>query len=394
MHLFGICASTQRVDKGRSILDQIPQIQALKGNDAKVNIENVVRYAKVPLGLAGPLRIQGLGDTDGRFVAPLATVEPTLVASYSRGSKALERCGGVHFKVLGEGMSRAPDFAFADTADAIAFAELLPDLHEHFAQLAESTTRHARLQKLTPHIIGSNVHFHFRYSCGDAAGQNMVTIATQRVCEWLMESERAKELCIRDIVIEGQMASDKKPSWGNVREPRGVQVFVWATMYDHVCEEVLGCTTERLYKVIMMLKEGGIRNGQFGCNMIAANILAAMFISCGQDATSVAEGCWSHLTPEYDWTTRELKLTMFFSSLPAAVVGGGTFYETQQESLRLLRCQGPGGKRRLAGLIGAFALALDVSTSAAIANNTFAQSHAALARGKQTLSPFSSKEKL
>lgn len=374
---------TQRPDQDGSILDQIPCIRALKGNHDEINIENFAGYAKVPLGLAGPLKIQGTGNTDGVFVAPLATVEPTLVASCSRGSKALDRCGGVQFKVLGEGMSRAPVFAFADTAHAVAFAELLPSLHERFAQAAESTSRYARLQKLTPHIIGSNVHVNFSYSCGDAAGQNMVTIATQRACEWLMESSKAQELFIRDIIIEGQMASDKKPSWGNVKEPRGVQVVVWARLDDAVCNEVLGCTTERLFKVITTLKEGGIRNGQFGCNINTANIIAAMFISCGQDAASVAEGCWSQLTPEYDWTTKELRLTMFFPSIPVAVVGGGTFYETQRESLQLLRCDASGGKRRLAGLIGAFSLALDVSTSAAIANNTFAQSHAKLARGKR-----------
>ncbi|KAF1961048.1 substrate-binding domain of hmg-CoA reductase [Byssothecium circinans] len=242
--------------------------------------------------------------------------------------------------------------------------ERLPSLYKQFARDADSTSRHGRLQKLTPHIVGSNVHVHFRYFCGDAAGQNMVTIATQR-----------------DIIIKGQMASDKKPSWGNVKEPRGVQVIVWARLDDTVCKEILGCTTGRLYQAILMLKEGGIRNGQFGCNTNAANIIAAMFLSCGQDVGSVAEGCWSHLTPEYDWTTGELRLSMFFPSLPVGVVGGGTFYATQQESLQILECQGPGGKRRFAGLVGAFALALDMSTVAAIANNTFAKSHAALARG-------------
>ncbi|KAH8727422.1 putative hmg-CoA reductase [Phaeosphaeriaceae sp. PMI808] len=375
-------AKVQRTDKFDSLLHRIPHIQALKSEHDQANIENFVGYAKVPLGLAGPLRIQGSENTDSEFYAPLATVEPTLVASCSRGSKALHRCGGVHFRVLGEGMSRAPVFIFADTADAVTFAELLPSLYEQFARDAESTSRYARLQKLTPHIIGSNVHVHFSYSCGDAAGQNMVTIATQQVCDSFMVSDTAQRLHVRDIIIEGQMASDKKPSWGNVKEPRGVQVIVWARLSDVVCQEVLGCTTERLYQAILILKEGGIRNGQFGCNINAANIIAAMFISCGQDAASVAEGCWSHLTPEYDWNTKELKLAMFFPSLPVAVVGGGTIYATQYESLRLLECQGSGGKRRFAGLVGAFALALDMSTIAAIANKTFAKSHAALARGK------------
>ena len=378
--------AVHRTEKFHSILDRLPHIQALKSEKDKVNIENFVGYVQVPVGLAGPLRVQGSEHTDDEFCAPLATVEPTLVASCSRGSKALHRCGGVRFRVLDEGMSRAPVFVFADTADAVAFAELLPSLYEQFARDAESTSRHARLQKLSPHIIGSNVHVHFSYFCGDAAGQNMVTIATQRVCDRFIVLATARELRVQDVIIEGQMASDKKPSWANVKEPRGVQVIVWARLNDAVCQEILGCTTERLYRAILMLKEGGIRNGQFGCNINAANVIAAMFISCGQDAASVAEGSWSHLTPEYEWTTKDLKLSMFFPSLPVGVVGGGTFYAAQQESLQLLNCQGHGGKRRLAGLIGAFALALDMSTIAAIANNTFAKSHAALARGETQIS--------
>jgi hydroxymethylglutaryl-CoA reductase len=132
----------------------------------------------------------------------------------------------------------------------------------------------------------------------------------------------------------------------------------------------------------MTIKEGGIRNGQFGSNINTANILAAVFIATGQDAASIAEGSWSQLTPEYNHHTKELKMTMYFPSLPVGVVGGGTLYDTQRECLNTLRCIGPGMKRRLAGLIAAFAIALDVSTSAAIVNNTFTQSHRRLARGK------------
>lgn len=131
-----------------------------------------------------------------------------------------------------------------------------------------------------------------------------------------------------------------------------------------------------------MLKEGRIRNGQFGSTINTANIVAAMFISCGQDAASVAEGSWSQLTSEYDWDTKVLKMTLYFPSLPVGVVGGGTSYKTQSDALQLLKCKGLNRKRRLAGLIAAFAVALDASTSAAIANNTFTKGHQILARGK------------
>jgi hydroxymethylglutaryl-CoA reductase len=366
-------AAEQLQSELNSLLDRISHIQALGNEHDTATMEN---------SAAGPLRIHGPGNTDEEVFAPLATVNPTLVTSCSHGSKALHECGGVHFRVLGESMSRAPVFMFDDTVDAVAFVEHLPKLYEQFTKDAESSSRYARLQRLTPHVIGSNVHVHFSYICGNAAGQNMTTIATQRVCDTFLVSSTALELRVRDIVIDGQMASDRKPSGENLKEPGGVQVIIWASLYDAVCKKVLGCTTERLFQAILMLKEGGIRNGQFSWNINVSNVVAAMFISCGRDVASVTEGCWSHLTPEYDWTTKELRLTMFLPSLPVAIVRGGTPYEAQQESLQLLGCQGAGGERRLAGLIGAFALALDISTFAAIANNTVTQSHATLARSE------------
>jgi hydroxymethylglutaryl-CoA reductase len=130
------------------------------------------------------------------------------------------------------------------------------------------------------------------------------------------------------------------------------------------------------------MREGQIRNGQFGSNVNTANVVAAMFVACGQDAGSVAESAWSHLTLDYDKEAERLKLSLFFPSLPVCIVGGGTSYEAQKASLRLLKCDKPGTKHRLAGLIAAFALALDVSTSAAISSGTFTQSHERLARGK------------
>ena len=274
----------------------------------KITIENFVGFVRVPVGLAGLLRVRDAGQTDDDFFAPLATVEPTLVASCSRGCKALQRCGGARFHVLNEGMSRAPIFFFSRPDEAVLFAARVPQLQSQFAADAESTSRYARLQKLTPHVIGSNVHVKFDYACGDAVGQNMVTIATQEACDRFLHTAAAKQVGVKDLVIEGEMASDKKASWGNVKEPRGVQVLAWGQLSNAVCEEVLGCSTERLYTVWMSMREGQVRNGQFGSNVNTANIIAAMFIACGQDAASVAEASWSHLTLDYSSDTKRLSL--------------------------------------------------------------------------------------
>ena len=380
--------STERSAKTREdVLLTASKAYSESSETPKITIENFVGFVRVPVGLAGPLRVRDAGQTDDDFFAPLATVEPTLVASCSRGCKALQRCGGARFHVLNEGMSRAPIFFFSRPDEAVLFAARVPQLQSQFAADAESTSRYARLQKLTPHVIGSNVHVKFDYACGDAVGQNMVTIATQEACDRFLHTAAAKQMGVKDLVIEGEMASDKKASWGNVKEPRGVQVLAWGQLSNAVCEEVLGCSTDRLYTVWMSMREGQVRNGQFGSNVNTANIIAAMFIACGQDAASVAEASWSHLTLDYSSETKRLSLSLFFPSLPVGVVGGGTSYTAQQASLELLGCRGLGMKRRLAGLAAAFALALDVSTCAAIANGTFTGSHKKLARGVADASP-------
>ncbi|KAE8147161.1 hydroxymethylglutaryl-CoA reductase [Aspergillus avenaceus] len=346
-----------------------------------VQIENCIGFVQVPVGIAGPLQVTG-PDMKGEYYAPLATCEPTLVASCSRGCKAFNASGGLQFEILNEGMSRAPVFYFPSPSQAIAFARAVPSFRNDFARWAESTSRYVRLQDLQPSIIGSTVHMFCSYFCGSAAGQNMVSKATQHACEMLRSSRCAKQFQIQDFIIEGQLASDKKPSWGNVQRARGVETVAWGTITNAASEEVFGCSTERLHRAQTALKEGGIRNGQFGSNVNTANIIAAMFVSTGQDAGSVAEASWSHLTSEYDYETKDLKMTIYFPSLTVGSVGGGTFYPTQRECLNMLGCAEPAGKRRLAGMIAAFAVALDASTSAAIANDTFTRSHMKLARGE------------
>ncbi|KAJ4330209.1 hypothetical protein N0V87_010191 [Didymella glomerata] len=349
---------------------------------SKVTIENHTGYVRIPVGIAGPLKIAGSENTNDEFFAPLATVEPTLVASCSRGCKVFTESGGLQFKVLGEGMSRAPVFFFDSPAEAIAFAGRVPALQDQFARDAEGTSRFAKLQTLTPHIVGSNVHLHFSYFTGDATGQNMVTIATQKACDRFLARDTAKELGVRDFVIDGDMASDKKASMRNAVETRGCQVLAWGEITNEVCQRVLKCSTERLYNFLMLMKEGQTRNGGFGCNVNSANVVAAMFIACGQDAGSVAESAWTHLTTTYDVGTKTLKQSLFFPSLPVGTVGGGTMYPSQKASLELLKCRGPGSKRRLAGLIACFCMALDVSTAAAIASGGFTDAHKKLAREK------------
>src|ERR1700761_6789924 len=84
------------------------------------NVENFSGVAQVPIGVAGPLRING-EEAQGDFYVPLATLEGTLVASYNRGMRVLSECGGVKTTVVDEQMQRAPVFMFEDALAAREF---------------------------------------------------------------------------------------------------------------------------------------------------------------------------------------------------------------------------------------------------------------------------------
>ncbi|CAG8903747.1 unnamed protein product [Penicillium egyptiacum] len=236
-------------------------------------------------------------------------------------------------------MTRAPVFWFSCVEDAASFYDLLPHLFSEFRDAAESTSKYACLEKITPRLVGNTVHTIFEYHCGEAAGQNMVTFATQQACDLFTASTTAQEMRLQKISIEGSLATEKSLSWGNILNSRGVSVMAWGRITKEACESTLGCSTWDLYQSTMNSKEAAIRHGQLGY-------------------------MWQNL-PGYDRGTEELCVSTYFPSLPVGTVGGGTTYDTQREALEILGCTGSGSKRRLAGLIASFALALDVSTAAA-----------------------------
>jgi NADP-dependent 3-hydroxy-3-methylglutaryl-CoA reductase len=371
-------------DKLSGVKSKLKYITEDENTAKNAKIENCIGSVKVPVGIAGPLTVKGSDGTDGVYHAPLATCEATLVASCARGCKLFNSSGGVQFKLLRDNMTRAPVFWFSCPEDAAAFYDFVPDLLSEFQEIAHNTSKHARLRRIDPQIIGSTVHVLFEYYTGNAAGQNMVTFATQEVCDRFGESDTAVAMKVKNIIVEGQRVSDKSLSWGNILHSRGVAVIAWDTITPQACQNILGSSTWDLYQGIHISKEAGTRNGQLGHSINQANVVAAMFIACGQDAASVSESSWSHLTADFDRETEELRLSTYLPSLPVGTVGGGSILKTQREALEILGCTGPGSKGRLAGLIASFALALDVSTAAAVTNNTFAASHRKFGRSAST----------
>ncbi|PYH64309.1 hmg-CoA reductase [Aspergillus vadensis CBS 113365] len=375
--------ATRTTNKFQEVTKGLKEITAHSISSSQVHIENPIGSVQVPVGLAGPLLVQEIGkagEQKGEEVyAPLATTEAALIASCSRGCKAFSRSGGVHITSLSDTMT--PAFKFDSPTDALLFAEQIPTFNIELKRIAETTSRHLRLLSVTPTVMGSETHLKFNYACGDAAGQNMATIATHHACrEMLLSPAVAQLLKIRGFLIEAGLSADKKGSWSHLMEPRGVEVMAWGSITDEAAREVLGCTSEAMYKGISQLQSANIRAGVHGNSINAMNIVTALFIATGQDVASIAEACWNQLVPEYNNETKVITLSLYIPSLPVAIVGGGTHLGPQREALELMNCSGPGRKGRLAALIAAFALALEVSTAGALHTDTFTQAHKGLRR--------------
>src|SRR3954449_1284830 len=101
------------------------------------NVEQFVGVAQVPVGLAGPLLVNG-EHAQGEFYVPLATAEGTLVASYNRGMRLLYEAGGVTTTIMADHMQRAPAFLFPSAREARGFGEWLD---EHFDDIKAAAGR-------------------------------------------------------------------------------------------------------------------------------------------------------------------------------------------------------------------------------------------------------------
>jgi hydroxymethylglutaryl-CoA reductase (NADPH) len=350
----------------------------LRADEMQGHVENFVGAIPVPLGLAGPLLFVGEEATGG-VIAPLATTEGALVAATSRGALALSRAGGVATRVLGRQMVRAPLFGFHDGATAARFAEWLLRKRDALATEAAAGSAHTRLLDLRPFVIGRDVHAVLAFETGDAAGQNMVTLATARISAWVL-AELAREGSPTPSItaIEGQMSGDKNLSFFNASYGRGARVSAECFVPRAVLERVLRITPEALSRAHHAGTAAALQAGVAGYNANVANVLAAFFLATGQDVACVHESAFGILS--LDAQERGVYANLLLPSLIVGTVGGGTSLPAPNACLASLGCAGAGKVRRFAEIVAGFALALELSSYAAMVSGDFAAAHAELGR--------------
>ncbi|MER7490074.1 hypothetical protein ABTY20_30150 [Streptomyces sp. NPDC126497] len=345
------------------------------------NVENFIGSVEVPVGLAGPLLFVG-DSARGEVVAPLATTEGALVASASRGARAVTASGGVSTRVLSQRMTRAPVLECADIAAAHRLTEWLRERRAALEAQVGLVSRHTRLVDVEPYQIGRYLHVRFVFETADAAGQNMTTAATWQICRWLTDALAAEEeLRPRNLLLEGNLSGDKKATFGSMLAGRGTRVTAECRLSRDTLASVLKTTPEAMVKNHVSTVLGAQQIGMPGHGVNAANIVAALFVATGQDVACVHESGVSIFSMEQDGD--DLVATILLPNLVVGTVGGGTGLPHQRELLALLGCAGEGGGRRFAEIVAGFALALDLSTMAALVSGQFAQAHQRLGRARR-----------
>jgi hydroxymethylglutaryl-CoA reductase (NADPH) len=340
------------------------------------NIENFIGTAKVPIGLAGPLRVNGM-HAHGDFYVPLATTEAALVASYSRGALVVTEAGGCSALVLNESVSRSPGFAFETLAEAGLFVAWAADSMDAFKTVAASTTRHGQLVNLQLTVEGNHVYLGLEFTTGDASGQNMVTIAADAICRYIDANTPVKP---RYWFVEANMSGDKKATTHSFMSVRGRKVSAEVTVPAALLERRLHTTAADLQDYWRMSALGGVMTGSIGVHGHYANGIAALFVACGQDVACVAEATVG-VTRFEALPDGALYAAVTLPNMIVGTVGGGTGLPTQRACLDLMGLAGAGHARAFAEVAAGLALAGELSITAALTAGQFTQAHQKLARG-------------
>ena len=336
--------------------------------------ESVIGYMKLPLGVAGPLKLDGK-----EYFVPMATTEGCLVASVNRGCSALRNCG-VRSIVTGDGMTRGPIVQFPNIQRLQEAKEWMETNFKNIKARFDGTSNYAKLQSIKFKPVDNKLFMRFRASTGDAMGMNMLSKATEAALMWLQMQDHLHDM--RVISLSGNFCTDKKPAAINWIDGRGKSVICEAIVPVEIVKRTLKTTPQELVELNKSKNLiGSAAAGSIGgFNAQAANVVTAIFIATGQDAAQnvASSNCLTNMetTP-----TGDLRISTTMPSIEVGTVGGGTILEAQASCLSLMGVRGshperPGANAtQLAQVVCATVLAGELSLMSALAAGHLVRSH-------------------
>ncbi len=342
--------------------------------------ESVTGFVSVPVSVAqlaislGEYELSDEGDviesgrSDEDVVVPLAHTEGGLTASVQRGAKAVAESGGFRTHVIADRITRASCFICKDSGDALVLArwveEQVPAMRE-FLRSSDSPelSRYAVLREAKTHVVGPMCHVLWRFTTGDAFGANMMT-RNAYALNMAYVLPRAP-VPIERSILEANMGGDKKPSFEYFQQGHGKTVIAETTLTEAAVERVLRTKLSDLEELAWAGTHGAVASGMQSVAFTPASAIAAVFAATGQDLGLVGTSSMAHGTERR--VDGGLHVAVRFPGIEVGTVGGGTTLPDPKRWLELMGCAGPGKVYRLAQIVAATALALEISASAAMA---------------------------
>ncbi|KAI1384347.1 3-hydroxy-3-methylglutaryl-CoA reductase [Hypoxylon trugodes] len=340
--------------------------------------ENVIGYMPLPVGVAGPLVIDGQS-----YFIPMATTEGVLVASASRGCKAINAGGGAVTVLTSDGMTRGPCVQF-ETLERAGAAKLWIDSEAGQSVMKrafDSTSRFARLQTMKTALAGTNLFIRFKTTTGDAMGMNMISKGVEHALNVMATEGGFEDMSI--VSLSGNYCIDKKAAAINWIDGRGKGIVAEAIIPGDVVKAVLKSDVDSLVELNISKNFIGSAMAASigGFNAHAANIVAAVFLATGQDPAQVVES--ANCITIMKNLRGSLQISVSMPSIEVGTLGGGTILEPQGAMLDMLGVRGshptnPGDNaRRLARIVGAAVLAGELSLCSALAAGHLVKAHMA-----------------
>lgn len=344
------------------------------------NCETVIGYVPLPVGIVGPLLMDG-----EEVLVPMATTEGALIASTNRGARAIYLAGGAKSVILKDGITRAPAINFPSLVDAAACKSWLEEdaTFDLLSEAFSSTTRFGKLTSIKAHLAGRTLYVRFACTSGDAMGMNMIGKGSNAMVSSILEHFPEAKL----LTLSGNMCIDKKPSAMNWIEGRGKSVAVECVIPANIVETTLKTTVDAIVQVNIAKNLVGsqLAGSIGGCNAHAANMVTAVFLATGQDPAQNVESS-NCITLMEKTDNGDLRMSVTMPSVEVGTVGGGTSLPAQKACLSIMNLAGasnekPGDNaKKLARLVGGTVLAGELSLIAALSVNHLVSAHMQLNR--------------
>ncbi len=344
---------------------------ALTAEQVRGKIENFVGAVPVPLGLCGPIDITGQ-HARGRFIVPMATLEGTLVASYSRGARVMNESGGCETLVWDDGFLRGAQFTTASLARSAALVEWCRAHEAELRRVVESTSAHLDVVELRYDCVGTTVLVSFRARTGDAMGSNMASKAASVLSDHVVAHAGLVDAAVVPY------PEDKK--FIPVRQ-KGKKVIARTVVVRDVLARLTRTSLETLAAFITDYKNLLALHGSCALNIHAANGLSAMFLAFGQDAAYISECSQAIVDCRFAGPDR-LEVSVTLPSLIVATVGGGTGLPAFRATLAMVDCCGEGKVQKLAEVMGAVVLAGEIGCAAAQCAHEFVPAHERMGKNR------------